>query len=54
MTILSMAGRYNKLVQYGRESTHKSRTQGGLASLYIYMYGHQHFIREKYETISRA
>ncbi len=43
LTILSMAGRYNKPVQYGRESTHKSLTQGGLVSLYIYMYGHQHF-----------
>ncbi len=31
LTILSIAGRYNKLVQYGRESAHKSRSQGGLA-----------------------
>ncbi len=49
-----MAGRYNKPVQYGKESAHESRAQGGLASLDIYMNGHQHLIREKYETISGA
>ncbi len=54
LIILSMAGRYNKPVQYRRESAHKSRAQGGLASLDIYMSGNQHLIREKYETISRA
>jgi hypothetical protein len=37
LTILSMAGRYNKPVQYGRESAHKSWAQEGLASLDIYM-----------------
>jgi hypothetical protein len=54
LIILSMAGRYHKLVQCGRESAHKSRAQGSLASLDIYMNGHQHLIREKYETISGA
>jgi hypothetical protein len=54
LTILSMAGRYNKPLQYGRESAHKSRAQGRLASLDIYMNGHQHLIREKYEIISGA
>jgi hypothetical protein len=33
LTILSMAGRYNKPVQCGRESAHKSRAQGEPASL---------------------
>jgi hypothetical protein len=33
---------YNKPVQYERESAHKSRAQGGLVSLDIYMYGHQY------------
>ncbi len=54
LTILSMAGRYNKLVQYGRESAYKSQAQGGLASLDIYMNVNQHLIKEKYETISGA
>ncbi len=54
LTILSMAVRYNQLVQYGREPPHKSRAQGCLASLDIYMNGHQHLNREKYETISGA
>jgi hypothetical protein len=52
LTILSMAGRYNKPVQYGRESAHKSRAQRGLASLDDYMNANQHLIQEKYETIS--
>ncbi len=52
LTILSMAGRYNKL--YGGDPAHKSWVQGGLASLDIYMNGNQHLIREKYETISGA
>ncbi len=33
LTILSMAGQYNKPVQYGREFAHKSWSQGGLVSL---------------------
>jgi hypothetical protein len=49
-----MAGRYNKLVQYRRESAHKSRAQGGLASFDDYMNANQHLIQEKYETISGA
>ncbi len=36
LTIFSMADRYNKPGQYGRESAHKSWAQGGLASLDIY------------------
>jgi hypothetical protein len=54
LTILSMASRYNKPVQYGRESAHKSWAQGGLASLDIHMNANQHLIQEKYETISEA
>jgi hypothetical protein len=54
LTILSMAGGYNQPVQYGKESTHKSWAQGGLASLDIYMNENQHLIREKYETINEA
>jgi hypothetical protein len=54
LTILSKAGRYNKPVQYWRESIHKSWAQGGLASLDIYMNANQHLIQEKYETISGA
>ncbi len=49
-----MAGRYNKPVQYGRESAHKSRAQGGLASLDDYMNAIQHLIQEKDETINGA
>jgi hypothetical protein len=49
-----MVGWYNKPVQCGRESAHKNRAQGGLTSLDIYMNGHQHLFREKYETISGA
>ncbi len=46
--------RYNKLVQYRRESAHKSWAQGGLASLDIYTNENQHLVRDKYETISGA
>jgi hypothetical protein len=45
-----MGGRYNKLVQYGRESAHKSRAQGGLSSLDDYMNTNQHISKEEYET----
>ncbi len=54
MTILSMADRYNRPVHCRTESAHKSRAQVGFASLDIYMNGHQHLIRELYETISEA
>ena len=37
-----MAGRYNKPVQYGRESAHKSRAEGGKASLDVYMHREHH------------
>jgi hypothetical protein len=40
--IFSMAGRYNKPVQYGRESAHKSRAAGGNALLDDCMHGEQH------------
>ncbi len=43
----SMVGRYNKPVQYGRESALKSRAEGGKASLDIYMYGNNTVIRAK-------
>jgi hypothetical protein len=49
-----MAGWYIKLVQYKRESAHKSWAQRGLASLDIYMNANQHLFKEKYETISGA
>ena len=54
LTILSMAGRYNKPVQYRRESAHKSRAQGDPTSLGDYINAIQHIIKEEYETISRA
>jgi hypothetical protein len=38
LTTLSVAGRYNKPIQYGRESAHKSRAQGNHSSLGVYMY----------------
>ncbi len=40
--IFSMAGRYNKPVQCGRESAHKSRAEGGHASLDDSMHREQH------------
>jgi hypothetical protein len=54
LTILSVAGRYKQLVQYGRESAHKSRAQGAPSSLGVYMYANQHISKEEKETISRA
>ena len=42
LDIFSMAGRYNKPEQYGRESTHKSRAEEGNASLDDRMHGEQH------------
>ncbi len=54
LTIISMAGRYNKSVQYGRESAHKSRAQGDPSSLGDYMNVIQHISKEEYETISGA
>jgi hypothetical protein len=54
LTFLSMAGRYNKPVQYGRESVHKSRAQGEPSSLGDYMNAIQHISKEDYETASRA
>ncbi len=42
LTIFSMAGRYNKPVQYGRESAHKSRAEEGKASLEVYMHREHH------------
>ncbi len=47
-------GRYNKPVQYRRESAHKSRAQGDPASLDGYMNAIQHISKEEYETISGA
>jgi hypothetical protein len=46
------AGRYKQLVQYRRESTHKSRAQGAPSSLGDYMYEIQHIGKEENETIS--
>ncbi len=54
LTILSMAGRYNKPVQYGRKSAHKSRAQGNPSSLGDYMNANQHISKEEYDTISGA
>jgi hypothetical protein len=54
LTILSMAAWFNKPVQYRRESTHKSRAQGGLASLDIYMYGQQHLHQGEVRDHQRA
>ncbi len=54
LTILSMAGWYNKPVQYGRECPHKSWAQGGLAPFDDYMNANHHLNKEKYENISGA
>jgi hypothetical protein len=54
LTILSVAGRYNKPVQYRRESVHKSRAQRNHSSLGVYMYAIQHISKEENETISWA
>jgi hypothetical protein len=54
LTILSMAGLYNKPVQYRRDSAHKSRAQGDPSSLGDYMYAIQHISKEENETISGA
>ncbi len=42
LDIFSMAGWYNKPVQYKRESAHKSRAEGGNASLDDCMHREQH------------
>ncbi len=42
LDIFSMVGRYNKLERYRRESAHKSRAEGGNASLDDCMHGEQH------------
>jgi hypothetical protein len=42
LTIFSMAGQYNMLVQCGRESAHKSLAEGGKASLDVYMHREEH------------
>ncbi len=52
LTILSVAGRYKELVQYERESAHKSRARGAPSSLGVYMYAIQHISKEENETIS--
>jgi hypothetical protein len=49
-----MVSWYKKQVQYGRESAHKSRAQGALSSLGVYMYAIQHISKEENETISGA
>jgi hypothetical protein len=46
-----MVGWHKKPVQCGRESTHKSWPQGGLASLDDYMNANKHLNKEKYENI---
>jgi hypothetical protein len=51
-TILSVVGQYKQPVQYGRESTHKSRAHGAPSSLGVYMYAIQHISKEENETIS--
>ncbi len=54
LTFFSMAGWYNKPVQYGRESAHKSWAQGGPDSLDDCMNTIQHISKEEYKTISGA
>ncbi len=54
LTILSMAGWYNKPVQYRRESAHKSRALGNHSSLGVYMYAIPHISKEENEAISGA
>ncbi len=54
LTILSMAGQYKNLVQYGRESANKSRALESHFSLGVYMYAIQHISKEENETISKT
>jgi hypothetical protein len=54
LTSSEHGGRYMQLVQYWRESTHKSRAQGAPSSLGVYMYTNQHINKEENETISGA
>ncbi len=48
LTILNMAGWYNKPVQCGRKSAHKSRAQGDPSSLGDYMNANQHISKEEW------
>jgi hypothetical protein len=52
LIILSMVGLYKQPVQYGRESTHKSRAVENHSSLGVYMYAIQHISKEENKTIS--
>jgi hypothetical protein len=45
LDIFSMAGWYNKLVQYERDSAHKSRAEGGIASFDDCMHREQHHLQ---------
>jgi hypothetical protein len=47
-----MAGRYKQSVQYGRESTHKSRAARAPSSLGDYMYKIHHINNEENVLIS--
>jgi hypothetical protein len=49
---LGMAGRYKQLVQYGRESAHKSWAPGDHSSLGDYMYEIHHINEEENVLIS--
>jgi hypothetical protein len=54
LTILSVAGRYKQLVQYGRESAHKSMARGASSPLGVYMNPIQHISTEENAIISGA
>jgi hypothetical protein len=47
-----MAGRYKQLVQYGKESAHKSCAPGNHSSLGDYMFEIQHINEEENVLIS--
>jgi hypothetical protein len=49
-----MAGWYKQLVQYSKESAHKSWALGNHSSRGVYMYANQHISKEESETISGA
>jgi hypothetical protein len=49
-----MSGRYKQLVQYGRESAHKSRAAWAVSSLGICMRERQHIYKDLNESSSAS
>jgi hypothetical protein len=46
------SGRYNQLVQYGRDAAHKSRAASAIRSLEVYMSERQHIYEDLNESSS--